>query len=219
MVFVLITWQWRCPTIWHAYFSHSNELTWKEYPNLSDHVIPVFKIPLTSLLGGFIFVWQMPPRGTMEARRTPSGPLARPGKEVGGPRRPCRRTSLPSGPPEPSAASPSATPSAWQHWHWWSGNILFPHRVVVFVLHRPACDSYTQWVNVGRKDLVQLCALCYSKDAFYTLNSKPQALWYFHSPRHFCQLCGDGRDQAVPGWRLQRHQSPTGEFQMEQYIF
>uniref|UniRef100_A0A3B4ZAV5 Ion transport domain-containing protein n=1 Tax=Seriola lalandi dorsalis TaxID=1841481 RepID=A0A3B4ZAV5_SERLL len=47
----------------------------------------------------------------MQANQTPSGQLARPEKEEGGPRRRCRRTSPPSGPPEPSAASPSATPS------------------------------------------------------------------------------------------------------------
>lgn len=58
------------------------------------------------------------------ANLTPSDQLARPGSEEGGPRKRCRPTSLPSGPPEPFAASLWATPSAWQPWPWWSGNIL-----------------------------------------------------------------------------------------------
>lgn len=70
-------------------------------------------------------LFQTPPLWAMWASQTPWGPLAPPGKEVGGPRRRCRPTSPPSAPPEPSAASPSATPSAWRRWPWWSGNILF----------------------------------------------------------------------------------------------
>lgn len=46
---------------------------------------------------------------------------------------------------------------------------------------------------------------------FYSLNCKPQALWYFHPTRHLCQLRGHGRHQAVSRRRLQRHQSPAGE--------
>lgn len=67
---------------------------------------------------------QMPPLWGREANQTPWGRPARPGKGEGGPRRRCRPTNLPSGPPELSAASPWATPSAWQRWRWWSGSIL-----------------------------------------------------------------------------------------------
>ena len=67
---------------------------------------------------------QMPPTREMAGSRTPWAPAARPGRGAGGPRRPSRPTSRPSGPPEPSAASPSATPSAWPPWPSSNGNIL-----------------------------------------------------------------------------------------------
>lgn len=60
----------------------------------------------------------------MEENPTPWGRRALPEKGAGGPRRPCRPTSRLCGPPEPCAASPSATPSAWRRWRWWSGSIL-----------------------------------------------------------------------------------------------
>ena len=55
------------------------------------------------------------------------------------------------------------------------------------------------------------CCACWS------LNCRPQALWHFHSTCHFCQLCGHGRDQAVPWWWLQRHQPPAGELLKERH--
>lgn len=87
-------------------------------------------------------LFQTPHPWAMRASPTPWGRPAPPGKEVGAPRRRCRPTSLPSEPPEPSAASPSATPSAWRRWPWWSGNILFlcPQPV-------PAGDRWLPWFH------------------------------------------------------------------------
>lgn len=124
----------------------------------------------------------------MEGNPTPWGRRARPGKGAGGPRRRCRPTSLPCGPPGPCAASPSATPSAWRRWPWWSGSILWR----------------------GSAHCVCCCvAVC--SHTVVAPNCRPQTLRYFHPARHFRQLCGHGRHEAVPRRRLQRHQSQAGE--------
>lgn len=134
--------------------------------------------------------YQMPHLWAMQENQTPWGRPARPEKGVGVPRRRCRPTSRPSEPPEPSAASPSATPSAWQRWPWSSGNILF------FCVSKHS-SKWCECVNVWQK---------------MSLTAAPQAFWYLHPSCHFCQLCSHGRHQTVPWWRLQRHQPPAGEF-------
>lgn len=96
------------------------------------------------------FLKKMPLRGAMGGNQTPWGQLARPEKGAGGPRRQCRPTSLPCGPPVPCAASPSATPSAWQRWPWWSGSILLCGRCTVRVAG-PSCD----WRNPGNDTLLR----------------------------------------------------------------
>lgn len=168
----------------------------------------------------------MPSLGGMEENQTPSGPVARPEKEEGGPRRQCRQTSPPSGPPEPSAASPSATPSAWQRWPSSSGNILLL-RVTSLLFSACLRDCILfKCTMCSREQLNVLAgfAFCccgeffleiYTHKASCALNDTPQALRYFHPARHFCQLRGHGCHEAVPRWRLQRHQSPAGEFPVE----
>ncbi|XP_039863873.1 voltage-dependent L-type calcium channel subunit alpha-1D-like isoform X1 [Simochromis diagramma] len=126
--------------------------------------------------------------GAMQANQTPSGQLARSEKEEGAPRRRCRQTSLPSGPPELFAASPLVTPSGWLHWPWWSGNILFSERVAVFVsahvvcfglcMFNPAYDAhsliiicfmYFSWRDTFTRPALALTRFCKPFDIFILL--------------------------------------------------
>lgn len=88
----------------------------------------------------------------------------------------------------------------------------------------PHGSTGTRRVEISFSSVMQMCVCsceCVEplscRCACWSLNCRPQALWYFHSTCHFCQLCGHGRDQAVPRWWLQRHQPPAGELLKERH--
>lgn len=117
----------------------------------------------------------------------------------------------PQGPPSPllphpqqphphGSTGPSGVEISFLEGHCMCGWVGGCQRVRVMV-----CVTKARWIWCTHVMCLWKCARgvflnLWIHKACSPLNCSPQALWYFHSTRHFCQLCCHGCHQAVP-WR------------------